>query len=90
MGQALSHFTAVAENYPSLKADRTYTTLMHQLEAIEDDLANARKYYNGTVREFNTFLETFPSNIIGNLFHFEKAALYEVEEKERNVVKVDI
>ena len=90
LGQALSKFTAVAENYSDLKANQTYITLMQQLENIENDIANARKYYNGTVRELNTFLEVFPSNLIGSLFHFEKAKLYNIDEEERANVKVEM
>ena len=88
LGQVLSKFTAVAENYPDLKANQTYITLMQQMDGIETDIANARKYYNGTVRELNTFLEIFPTNIIGSAFGIEKAKLYEISETERENIKV--
>lgn len=89
LGQVLSKIVAVAENYPDLKANQTYTTLMGQLENVENDIANARKYYNGTVRELNTFLEIFPSSLIGHLFGFKKAKMYNIDENERANVKVE-
>ncbi|MBP5353079.1 MAG: LemA family protein [Alphaproteobacteria bacterium] len=90
LGQVLSKITAVAENYPDLKANQTYTTLMQQMEGVEDDIAQSRKYYNGTVRELNTFLEAFPSNLIGKLFGFEKAKMYTIDENERANIKVEL
>lgn len=80
---------AVAENYPELKANETYTKLMEQLNALENDIANSRKYYNGTVREYNTYLEIFPTNIIGSMFGMKKENMFEIEETERENVKVD-
>ena len=90
LGQVLSKFVAVAENYPDLKANQTYTTLMQQMENVENDIAQSRKYYNGTVRELNTFLEVFPSNLIGRWFQFEKAKMYEIDDNERANVKVEL
>ena len=90
LGQTLTKFVAVAENYPDLKANQTYTTLMQQLENVENDIANARKYYNGTVREYNTFLDVFPTNIIGEMFGFRREKLFIAEENERVNVKVEL
>lgn len=89
IGQILPKIHAVAENYPDLKANQNYSLLMQQMENIENDIANARKYYNGTVRELNTFLELFPSNIIGIIFHFQKAKMFEIEKSERENVKAE-
>ncbi|MEE6207260.1 MAG: LemA family protein [Alphaproteobacteria bacterium] len=90
LGQTLTKFVAVAENYPDLKANQTYTTLMQQLENVENDIANARKYYNGTVREYNTFLDVFPTNIIGEMFGFRREKLFIAEENERTNIKVEL
>lgn len=90
LGQTLTKFVAVAENYPDLKANQTYTTLMQQLENVENDIANARKYYNGTVREYNTFLDVFPTNIIGEMFGFRREKLFIAEENERINIKVEL
>lgn len=80
---------AVAENYPDLKANQNFLDLQNQLRQLEDEIANSRKYYNAVVKQFNVKREAFPSNIIANLFHFEKRPMFEVaNEKERENVKV--
>ena len=80
---------AVAENYPDIKSNQNYINLAENLTMIENDIANSRKYYNGTVRELNTILEIFPSNIVGNIFKIQKEKLFEINEEERQNVKVD-
>ena len=90
MGGALGTIVATAEAYPELKANENFRDLMKQLEGLEDDIANSRKYYNGCVREMNTAVESFPTNFIANAFHFEKYKMYEVDDtKERENVVVD-
>ena len=85
----LKSLFAVAEGYPDLKANTNFIDLQNQLKAIEEDIANARKYYNAVVREFNTKREVFPSNIIAGMFGFKARPLYEVENaEERQNVKV--
>ena len=78
---------AVAENYPDLKANQNFLELQGQLQQTEDEIANARKYYNAVVKIFNTKCETFPSNIIAGIFHFTKRPMFEVaaEEERQNV-----
>ncbi len=85
---AIPKIFAVAENYPDLKANQNFMKLMDDLTAVEDDIANERKYYNGTVRELNTYLEVFPSNIVCGLFGFKQEKLFEIPEAERENVKV--
>lgn len=85
---AIPKIFAVAENYPDLKANQNFMKLMDDLTAVENDIANARKYYNGTVREFNTLLEIFPSNLICSLCGFKQEKLFEISEIERENVKV--
>lgn len=89
LGGALSKLLAVAENYPDLKANEQFAKLMDQLNQIENDIANSRKYYNGSVRELNTFIEIFPSNIIAAIFSITKEKMFEIEANERENVKVD-
>ena len=84
----LSRLFAVAENYPDLKANQNFMQLSKELSSIEADIANSRKYYNGTVRELNTYLEVFPTNIIGSIFGMQKEKLFEIAENERQNVKV--
>lgn len=80
---------ALNEQYPELKADSHFTSLMADLRKIEEEIASSRKYYNGTVRQYNTKREVFPSSIIANWKKFEKKPLYEVDNsEERKNVKV--
>jgi len=90
IGKILPKIHAVAENYPDLKANQNYSLLMQQMEAVENDIANARKYYNGTVRELNTFLELFPTNLIGIIFHIQRAKMFEAQSNERENVKAEL
>ena len=85
---ALSRLFAVAENYPDLKANQNFENLMNQLKALEEDIANSRKYYNGTVRTLNTFAEVFPTNIVCMIFGIQKRKMFEITEAERSNVEV--
>ena len=69
----LSKIMAVAESYPDLKASQNYSDLINQLSKIEDEIANSRKYYNAVVRNLNTKVEMFPSNLIAKMLYFRKA-----------------
>jgi len=90
LSQTLKNLFAVAENYPNLKANQNFLDLQSQLKKIEDDIANSRKYYNAVVKEFNTKTEVFPSNIIANMFRFERKPMFEVtEQEERENVRVE-
>ena len=88
LGFGLAKLIAVAENYPDLKANENFSKLMDELSAVEEDIANSRKYYNGTVREFNNFTELFPTNIIAMIFNFKAEKMYEISDAERENVKV--
>lgn len=86
---ALGRLFALAEAYPDLKANTNFLDLQNQLKAVEEDIANARKYYNGTTRQFNTAIEVFPANLIAGMFNFTKKPLFEVQDaSERQNVKV--
>ncbi|MDD2190193.1 MAG: LemA family protein [Eubacteriales bacterium] len=80
---------AIAEAYPDLKANQNFLDLQSQLQRIEDEIANSRKYYNAIVKEFNTKTESFPSNIIAGIFKFTRKTMFEVNDStEREAVKV--
>jgi LemA protein len=80
---------AVSEAYPNLKADTSFLNLQGQLQQVETDLANARKYYNANVKMFNTKLLTFPTNLIARQFNFTKQPMFETSnEAERENVQV--
>ena len=84
-------FTAISESYPDLKANTNFLDLQRQLKAIESELENARRYYNGVVKAFNTKLELFPANIIGKRMgeEYTKKAYFELDSaEERQNVKV--
>jgi LemA protein len=88
--QALGRLFAVAENYPDLKANVNFIDLQNQLSSIEHDIQLARRYYNGTARDKNITVESFPSNIVANMFGFTKSAYFELEDtKERETPTVD-
>ena len=80
---ALGRLFAVAENYPELKANQNFLDLQAQLARIEETLANARKYYNAIVREYNDKIMVFPSSLIASVFHFGKRDYFEIEESDR-------
>lgn len=83
---ALMNLIAVAERYPELKANTNFLELQGALSMIEGDIEKARRYYNGTVRDQNTLIESFPSNLIANGFGFTKAAFFELENKAEKEV----
>ena len=76
---ALKSLFALSENYPTLHANTNFLELQHELRDTEDKLQAARRFYNGNVLALNTKIETFPSNIVASLFHFEKRAFFELE-----------
>lgn len=84
----INKLLAVAENYPELKANENFKDLSNQLSGIENDIANARKYYNATVRDLNNKIEMFPSNIVAGMFKFKEEKMFEAQEQERENVKV--
>ncbi|MCR4568404.1 MAG: LemA family protein [Pseudobutyrivibrio sp.] len=86
----LKSLFALAESYPDLKANTNFIDLQNSLKAIEDDIANARKYYNGTVKTYNTKIQLFPTSIIAGIGNFTKFTFFEVSDSaERENVKVE-
>ena len=80
--QALGKLLAIAENYPDLKANTNFLELQRELSDTENKIQAARRFFNGNVRDLNTALESFPSNIIGNLFKFVKREFFELGDDE--------
>jgi LemA protein len=80
LGAALGKLIAVAEAYPDLKASTNFKEFQDALEDTEDKLQLARRYYNGAVRNFNTQVEQFPSNLIAGQFGFQEAEYFELDE----------
>ena len=84
----LKSLFALAESYPELKANQNFLDLQGQLTNIENDIVNARKWYNAIVREYNIAREAFPSVIVANMMHLEKKTMFEIQEGDRQNVKV--
>ncbi|OGD68703.1 hypothetical protein A3I18_01335 [Candidatus Campbellbacteria bacterium RIFCSPLOWO2_02_FULL_35_11] len=77
---ALKSLFAVAESYPDLKANQNFLELQKELSDTENKIQSARRFYNANVRDLNIKIETFPSNIIANMFNFIKREFFELEE----------
>ena len=76
----LSRLLVTIEKYPDLKANQNYLDLHNQLESCENAIANARREFNETAREYNTYLRRFPNNIIANMSGFDKKPYFEAQE----------
>ena len=79
LAQGLKTIFAVAENYPDLKANQSFLSLQKDLTDIEDQLQMARRYYNGTARNYNVLVKSFPSNVVAAYFHFTEVKFFEIE-----------
>jgi len=89
LSMGLRKLIAVAEAYPQLRASDNFAELQKTLSEIEDQIQLSRRYYNGTTRDFNILLESFPSSVIGKMFSMKPAAFFEVESSvERDAPKV--
>jgi LemA protein len=88
--QALGRLLAVAEAYPDLKANQNFMELQRELSDTENKIQAARRFYNGNVRDLSIALQSFPSNVIGNMFNFVAQPYFELEEgsEQREPVKV--
>jgi LemA protein len=76
-GQVLGSLFAVAESYPDLKANTGFLGLQQQLRDLEDQIEHARRYYNAVVRDYNTMIEAFPSNIVAGSFGFARSEFFD-------------
>lgn len=85
----LKSLFALQEAYPDLKANASFLDLQNQLKRIEDELSNARRYYNGTVKEINIAIDRFPSNLVARRMRLEKRKYFELDSaEERQNVRV--
>lgn len=91
IGDALQSLLVVVEKYPELKANTNFLDLQERLSKMEEEIAFSRRYYNGSVREFNNKCQMFPLNLIAGMFGFKSLPMYQVEsEQERKVVDVKL
>jgi LemA protein len=84
--QALRGLLAVAEAYPELKANTQFQALQQSLSELEDALQNSRRYYNAVVRDLNTKIQSFPSNIIAGMFNFQQRPFFEIADPAERAV----
>ncbi|MFZ2252989.1 MAG: LemA family protein [Minisyncoccia bacterium] len=80
LGQALGKLLAVAEAYPDLKANTNFLELQRELSDTENKIQAARRFYNGNVRDLKIALQSFPSNLIGNMFNFKEEPYFELAD----------
>jgi LemA protein len=90
LNEAISRFLVVVENYPDLKASQNFLALQEELTTTENKVGFSRQFYNDQVQQFNTRIESVPTNIIANMFNFKQAEFFEIEvaaEREAPQVK---
>ncbi|MFA6047338.1 MAG: LemA family protein [Parcubacteria group bacterium] len=85
---ALKSLFAIAEAYPDLKANQNFLELQRELTDTEDKIMAARRFYNGNVRDFNTKIQVFPTNIFAGMLNFTKRDFFQAEASEKEVVNV--
>ena len=90
LSQGINKLMAIVEAYPNLKANENFKYLSKQLTKVEDDIANSRKYYNGTVRLMNNKVQMFPSNIVAVILGFKEQKMFEANEFEKINIKVEL
>lgn len=91
IGDALKSLLVVVEKYPDLKANTNFLYLQERLSKMEEEIAFSRRYYNGSVREYNNSCQMFPLNLVAGIFGFKSLPMYAVEsEQERKVVDVKL
>jgi len=85
---ALKTLFAVAENYPELKANTNFLQLQQTLSDLENEIQMARRYYNGSVRDYNNTIQVFPNSFLASMFNFNSREYFEADEGARVVPKV--
>ena len=88
LSSALRGLSVAVEAYPELQASGGFRDLQGQLGGIEEAIQNARRYYNAVVRDLNTKIEQFPSNVVAGVFGFKQREYFEAAEAERETPKV--
>ena len=88
LNKALLEFFSVAENYPELKANANFMQLQGQLQELEENINKARRYYNGTVRDYNQSIAVFPNNVLAGMFSFKAEPFFQEDAAARVAPKV--
>jgi LemA protein len=85
---ALKSLFAVAEAYPTLRANENFLHLQQELSDTEDKIAYSRQFYNANVKDYNTMIVTFPNSFVANMFGYKEQVFFEATEEERKKVEV--
>ena len=85
---ALKSLFALSEAYPDLKANQNFAQLQEELTGTEGRIAYARQFYNDTVYRYNTKIQSFPSNVLANAFHFSEREYFEADDESRGPTQV--
>lgn len=88
LSSTLKSIFALSENYPDLKANTNFLELQRELSDTENKIMASRRFYNANVRDFNTKLQVFPTNIIGNMLGFKSHEFFQAEESEKKNINV--
>jgi len=88
LAKGISKIFAIAEAYPELKANENFLNLQGNLKDLENDIQKSRRFYNGTVRDFNTKLVIFPNNLVAGILGFKEFPFFEAEEEEKKNVEI--
>jgi len=88
LSATLKSLFAVAENYPTLKANENFLQLQEELTGTENKIAYSRQHYNDMVMIFNTKVQVFPTNVLAGMFNFTKKDMFAAPEEEKKAVKV--
>ena len=86
----LNKVMMLAEGYPELKASENFLDLSRSLSEVENDIANSRKYYNGTVKNYNNKIKVVPSNIVAMIFGYKEKKMFETISYERKNVDIKL
>ena len=89
LSSAISRLLVIVENYPNLKADRTFVQLMDELSGTENRIAVARKDYNDAVKQYNMKIKVFPNVLIARMFGFEERQYFQASSQAKSVPSVD-
>lgn len=90
VSNSVKKLLAVAENYPDLKANELFKNLQIELTGTEDKIAFARQFYNDSVQKYNTAIMSFPNNILAKMMNYKEKEYFQVDESEKQTVKVDL
>lgn len=90
LSKGISKIMVISEAYPELKANKNFLDLQEQLKRIEDEIAQSRKYYNATVREYNNKVEMIPSNFVAKIFNFHTKLMFEATDNERDNININL